>query len=161
MLLVVRKFKSILQSVFLVIVCTFYCNEVHSKDIIMIKNNGGGIVNDYFKKTKQYKKNKVSIQFHGYCNSACTIFLSLNKNRIFYHTNASFGFHKPYGGSENSDQIAQDRMMKLYPGWVRKWLKSQGGLKKQMIYLDRETISRHMKRCPSSRTDPVTAFRPL
>ena len=96
-------------------------------------NSGGGVV-AYAMQAASYRRNNVRVQVTGRCDSACTLYLSLPRNRICVGQGAFFRFHAPSGTADVSE--AQRFMMRKYPGWVRQWIAARGGLSNRLITMD-------------------------
>lgn len=118
-----------------------------------IYDNPGGKVVDFVLQKERYKKKGVFIEFHGSCESACTIFLSLPKDRMCVGPHARFGFHKPFFEGYNDPikvRKAEQYLRKQYPWWVNRWLKQNGGLKKNIVYIPNSIVRKHIKECSSN-----------
>lgn len=82
----------------------------------------------------------------GPCNSACTLFLS--RPDICVTPRASFGFHTiriPATGQELLGYSAI--LMKAYPPKIKKWLKSEGGLKYIFTNLTGKEVQELLPHC--------------
>jgi hypothetical protein len=114
---------------------------------VTISNNRGGYVVDYAVQMEQWKKSGTRLRFAGRCDSACTVYLALPTSRTCIARGASFSFHAPSGSSASAARYAGIYMMKTYPGWVRSWVKSRGGLTRRLVTMNYEYASRFMRPC--------------
>lgn len=118
---------------------------VHST--VSISNNSGGNVAAFAIETASYRSAGTMVKFDGRCDSACTLFLSLPTSQTCVSHGAFFRFHSPTAGSARSERIAQNFMMRKYPGWVRSWIASHNGLSRELITMDYSFASQHMHSC--------------
>lgn len=116
-----------------------------------IRNDSGGYLIDYVLRVKKLERASGKVRFAGRCDSACTMFLTMNGSRACIMPGASFGFHLPYGVSARSNQIAASYMMKSYPGWVRNWIYSNGGLSSGIKRMNFAYASRFIRACETTR----------
>jgi hypothetical protein len=93
------------------------------------------------------KQSGKPVQFAGSCLSACTIYLALPPSQTCISPGASFGFHAPYGSTPSGNRMARMYMLKTYPGWVRSWISSRGGLSSRVITMNYAYASKFMKPC--------------
>ncbi len=119
-----------------------------------ISNDRGGPVIKYALRVLKMKRAGTHVAITGRCASACTLHLSLPKNRMCISRGASFAFHLPYGASRNGNRTAASYLMRSYPQWVRRWIASQGGLSSRMMTMRFAHASRFIATC-----NPVTASR--
>jgi hypothetical protein len=117
---------------------------------IYISEDYGGYVVDYHHRKVEWKRSNTRVEFHGNCESACTIYLGLPKKRLCMTENARFGFHKPFIEGEHDPNILKQSeryLLSQYPKWVQKWIKLVGGLKQHIVYMPNSIIEKHIKRC--------------
>lgn len=114
---------------------------------VTIRGDRGGQIIDYAIKAKRIERSGQKVRFAGRCASACTLYLMLPARQTCVTRNASFGFHMPYGRSARSNKVAANYMMRSYPGWVRNWIRSNGGLSRRMKTMDHEYASRYLPSC--------------
>jgi hypothetical protein len=112
-----------------------------------IGSDRGGYVVQYAVRMLKLKQSGKPIQFAGSCQSACTIYLALPRSQTCISPGASFGFHAPYGSSPSGNRMARMYMLKSYPGWVRSWISSRGGLSSRVITMNYAYASKFMKPC--------------
>ena len=110
---------------------------------------------DYAIKAKKLESAGREVKFAGKCKSACTLLMSLPKNKTCVTKSASFGFHLPYGSSRENNLIAANYMMRKYPGWVRSWIRANGGLTSGIKRMSYSYASQYMKTCD---TEPKNTF---
>ena len=114
---------------------------------VTISNNRGGYVVDYAVRMEQWRKSGTRVRFAGRCDSACTLYLALPTTHTCIARGASFSFHSPRGSSASASRYAQIYMIKTYPGWVRSWIGSRGGLSRRLVTMNYEYASRFMRTC--------------
>ena len=100
----------------------------HSPQAVSLGSDRGGMVINYGLRMLRWRKNGTKVSFSGSCQSACTLYLGLASSQTCISPGASFGFHSPFGASSRGNRMAQAFMMRNYPGWVKSWIRSQGGL---------------------------------
>lgn len=117
---------------------------------VAIGSDRGGAVIQYGLRMLRWRQNRTRIRFSGACQSACTLYLGLAPSQVCISPGASFSFHAPHGSSRRGNQGAQAYMMRNYPGWVRSWIRSQGGLSGRMKTMSYGYASRFINPCGSS-----------
>lgn len=117
---------------------------------VSIGSDAGGVVINYGLRMLRWRQSGTKVRFSGSCRSACTIYLGLAPSQTCISPGASFGFHSPYGASGRGNQVAQAFMMRNYPGWVRSWIRGQGGLSGSIKTMGYGYASRFIKPCGSS-----------
>lgn len=149
-----RTFLSVLLGAAMLASCTTTTQASKSYSrTFQIHRDYGGYVLDYEIKKEEYKRTNVYIEFMGNCESACTMYLGLPKDRICVGPNAKFGFHRPYVEGRNDpiqDKKAEAWLIKRYPKWVRKWIKSTGGLKKDIVYIPDSIVRENVRACDTT-----------
>jgi hypothetical protein len=118
-----------------------------SQNYQRIGSDRGGYVVQYALRMLKLKQSGKPVQFAGSCQSACTIYLALPRSQTCIAPGSSFGFHAPYGSSSSGNRMARAYMLKSYPGWVRSWISSRGGLSSRVITMDYAYASKFMKPC--------------
>ncbi|EKF59951.1 hypothetical protein QWE_07631 [Agrobacterium albertimagni AOL15] len=113
----------------------------------VIRYDRGGYVIDYAIDMLKMEKSRRLVKFAGRCDSACTIYLGLNKAQTCITTAAKFGFHLPFGSDRRGNQVAANFMMKKYPKWVHKWLEANGGLSSKLKVMPYSYASQYIKPC--------------
>lgn len=122
-------------------------NDLSSR--VSIGSDRGGYVINYGLRMLRWRRNGTQVRFSGSCQSACTMYLGLAASQTCISPGASFSFHLPYGSSKRGNRLARDFMMRNYPGWVRSWIRSQGGLNSRMKTMGYGYASRFIKPCGS------------
>jgi hypothetical protein len=121
-----------------------------SPSTVSIGSDRGGYVANYGLRMLRWRQNGTKIRFSGRCQSACTIYLGLAPSQVCISPGASFSFHSPFGASARGNRVARMFMKRNYPGWVRSWINSQGGLSGSMKTMSYAHASRFIKPCGSA-----------
>ena len=95
----------------------------------IVGNDRGGYVVEYFVRARKIEAQGKRFVFNSKCRSACTLYLVAKRKCI--KPGASFVFHAAWGSKDNKQ--VTDWMYGQYPGWVRSWINSQGGLSGRLI----------------------------
>lgn len=106
---------------------------------LVINVDFGGSVLDYLSNINVLETFNTKVEIRRICASACTMYLSF-KN-VCAHPYAIFAFHKPYSIGKNKDtregrialEIVTNEYLKKLPEYVHKYIKSRGGLKKEVF----------------------------
>ena len=114
---------------------------------LSIAGDRGGYVMTYALRMLKLKQSGKQVQFRGSCDSACTLYLALPSSRVCVTPQASFNFHLPYGASGSGNRIAASYMLGQYPGWVRSWISSRGGLSHNLISMKYAQASKFLPTC--------------
>jgi hypothetical protein len=117
---------------------------------VSIGSDPGGVVIQYGLRMLRWRSNGTRVRFTGACRSACTLYLGLASGQTCISPGASFGFHSPFGATGRGNAIAQSFMMRNYPGWVRSWIRNQGGLSSSIKTMSYGYASRFIRPCGSS-----------
>lgn len=131
---------------FILFTLYLYLSGIQTVQAITIYNDYGGYVYKYWKKATTTQE----VRFDGYCASACTLYLIVENKCATKR--ARFGFHLAYSQKKNSQYMelshpVSQMMFEQYPDWVQKWIKANGGLKRQVIVMPNSYIMKHMKAC--------------
>ena len=113
----------------------------------VVRNNPGGNVARFAIKAQQLRKQGTIVRFSGRCDSACTLYLGLPRSQMYITRGASFRFHAPYTRSGKTAQAAHRFMHASYPGWVRSWIASKGGMTRRLITMDYAYASNFLRQC--------------
>lgn len=105
-----------------------------------ISDDAGGLITTYVQKFNGVRDSGERIVVDGRCLSACTLVLALvPRDRICVTPNAVFGFHSAwsYGaqGGETLNREATQTLWNMYPERIRQWIRANGGLHQNLIYL--------------------------
>jgi len=114
---------------------------------LSISGDHGGYVIEYALRMLKLKQSGRQVEFHGSCDSACTLYLALPRNQVCVDSQSSFTFHLPYGATGSGNKIAADYMLKAYPTWVKSWINSKGGLSSRSISMDYVQASKFLATC--------------
>lgn len=117
---------------------------------ILVASGSGGSVVEFARRVSTARQVGQGVAFIGRCDSACTLFLSMPSSRVCIVPGASFTFHRPYGASEDFNAWAANYLLDSYPGWVRRWIISQGGLTDRSLRMDYVYASRFIPDCSSA-----------
>lgn len=129
-----------------------------NKQVYTIRGDSGGVILRYALRVKKMEKRGSFVRFAGRCDSACTLFLGMPKNKVCLTRGAYFRFHRPYGSTAKNNAIAARFMMRNYPGWVRSWINRNGGLTGRLKTMDYGYASQYLPKC--NETEPKrTPFR--
>lgn len=112
-----------------------------------MKNDSGGYVATYAIKVAQLARGDRHVRIAGRCDSACTMYLSLPRDKICLEPGAYFRFHRPSARSERTVQAATRLLMRNYPSWVRQWIAENGGLTATLKTMDFEYASGFLPVC--------------
>lgn len=112
-----------------------------------VRHDNGGRIIDYAIRMKRMEAERRPVRFDGICDSACTLFLALPASNTCVTPRARFGFHLPYGSSQRGNDVAANFLLSSYPGWVRSWLRANGGLTNQLKVMPYEYARRHLGDC--------------
>ena len=119
-----------------------------SRKTITISGDRGGELIRYARKVKISADRGDLVRIGGLCDSACTLYLALPRRQLCLLPGAAFRFHHPYGSSKRNNQVAARYMMRSYPGWVRSWLRSNGGLSGRLKLMNHAHAAKYIKKCP-------------
>ncbi len=116
-------------------------------NLLHVRYDLGGKVIEYLRDVSRLRMTKTQVAITGRCDSACTLLLSLPPELVCISGNATFGFHKAYGGSAEMNDWATDLMWKSYPVWVQDWIASNGGMQKGITRMSFNRAATHMREC--------------
>lgn len=138
-------------------------STVHA-DMLVIKNNPGGVIVSFLNDVKVARDNKVKVFIQGYCNSACTLYLSLPREQLCINEGVEFGFHQasvdlflleelyqrfPFF-KDMEDLMAESmtmKMLSMYPDWVSSWIDESGGMAEDLKVMPYSYASRFVQTC--------------
>jgi hypothetical protein len=120
------------------------------QNYVRIAGDRGGYVVQYALRMLKLQQSGKLVQFAGRCDSACTIYLALPRSQTCISPGASFRFHAPYGAGSRGNHFARMYMLNSYPGWVRSWINSKGGLSSRLITMDYAYASKFMRTCATT-----------
>ncbi|MGC4025511.1 MAG: hypothetical protein QM744_10370 [Mesorhizobium sp.] len=116
----------------------------------VVKNDSGGYVVAYAMRVAKLKQDKKTLRFAGRCDSACTMYLGLPRNKVCVEPGAYFRFHRPMARSSATVAAATDFLMRSYPGWVRQWIAANGGLTSSLKTMNYSYASKFLPTCDVS-----------
>ncbi len=91
----------------------------HAQSVRTIRNDAGGVVNDYIIRANLAVLRGDRLRIDGWCASACTAYLG-NPNTCVTPS-ARFGFHGPSGGSPAENRRAAQTLARHLPAVLRDW----------------------------------------
>jgi hypothetical protein len=105
-----------------------------------IVNDSGGRIGTYVERFTDLRNSGERMVVDGQCLSACTLVLALvPRDHICVTPNATFGFHaawSPNNAGEAAVNLEATRLLwNMYPQRIRSWIRRNGGLGQNMIYL--------------------------
>ena len=100
---------------------------------VSISANRGGELYAYARNVSLARQQGRTVAISNYCQSACTLYLSLPPEQLCISVGTQFSFHRAYGASRSANEIGSQYMMSKYPYWVRNWINSHGGLSNRLI----------------------------
>jgi len=140
-----------------------------ANDRYIIRDDGGGRVDEFREAIDYFKQNKIGLKVGGYCASACTLVLDKQaKLDVCVTPNASMLIHSPYAmiNTPNGPQpvflvltaVTADKMLKefldIYPDWLIAYLKdkripsvAKGDAPNEMVEVNFFTLSQYMPVC--------------
>ena len=113
----------------------------------VVKNDSGGYVVAYAMRVARLKQDKKALRFAGRCDSACTMYLGLPRNKVCVEPGAYFRFHRPMARSSATVAAATEFLMRSYPGWVRQWIAANGGLTSSLKTMNYNYASKFLPTC--------------
>jgi hypothetical protein len=134
-------------STFVVAVFTADAALAGSRTILVSGDSGGSVV-DYAMRAASYQAGGGRMQFSGRCDSACTLYLSLPAKSVCVGSGAYFRFHLPQSAAGAGQ--ATRFMMRQYPGWVRHWIATNGGLSSRLITMKASYARHFLPTCPET-----------
>jgi hypothetical protein len=147
--------KSIVKPALVTISAVFLAaaGSPSSAAIVRIGNDPGGQIGVYWSRYMALRDSKDRVMIDGKCASACTLVLGLvPARRICVTKNARFGFHAAWQpgflGFHVINAPATRLLMSIYPVPIRRWIASNGGLGRRMIYLYGRDVIGLYRECP-------------
>ena len=113
----------------------------------IVSNDAGGYLANYVDRVQNLRSCRQRVTFAGRCDSSCTLLLSLPSSQLCITPGAASGFHAPSAPTESGARAAQAYLMSKYPGWVRNWIASQGGLTSTVVTMDYAYPARFIRTC--------------
>lgn len=118
---------------------------------LTISGDRGGHVIHYALQAKRLERSGRQVRFAGRCDSACTLYLGMPRSQTCITPDATFGFHLPYGASAKNIRVAQNYMIRSYPGWVRRWISARGGLSNSIKTMTYSYARQYLPSCADAR----------
>ncbi len=117
------------------------------RKVVTIRSDHGGMIVRYALAKKKIEREKGLVRFLGRCDSACTLYLGLSSRQVCVGPHSAFGFHLPYGVARREAAVARNYMLKSYPGWVRSWIRKNGGLTSSLKTMPYSYARRFIPEC--------------
>lgn len=119
---------------------------------VRILASPGGQVGPFLDLFEQVRDSGERVVIDGPCLSACTLVLSLVPNeRICVTRRAVLGFHAARSvdrrGRMYAEPEASELVLQAYPGPVRSWISSRGGLSSRLLLLRGRELAAIYPRC--------------
>ena len=119
---------------------------------IRIVDDGGGNIGTYYSRFTALRQAGEQVVIDGNCLSACTLVVGIvPPDRICVTRNASLGFHAAYRPGARGEKVvnipATRTLMSLYPPRIRHWIRHNGGLTSQMLYLSGRDLTGMFRHC--------------
>jgi hypothetical protein len=124
-----------------------YSKDKPPSNLILISNNSGGNIAEFALRMSAIARSSAQVSFAGRCDSACTMYLGLPEHKICIAPGAYFRFHMPQARSAQTTNLAKRFLYRKYPGWVRSWIASRGGLSTSLITMDYSYARRFIRPC--------------
>jgi hypothetical protein len=118
-----------------------FAAPLHAETVDVYDDHGGSVV-AYNQRWAGLAQRGVSVRIVGPCQSACTVLLGhIPRSRICVTPDASFGFHLA------KRQLGTDIMRSAYPADIKGWIRKNGGLTTEFIWLRAPDIFHYFRRC--------------
>jgi hypothetical protein len=119
---------------------------------VRVSNDLGGQIGPYLERLMALRDSGEPIVIDGNCLSACTLVLGvLPPERICVTPRARLGFHAAWHtgdfGRPVVGRAGTQLLMEIYPAPVKAWIRKQGGLSPQMIYLSGRELTSMYRAC--------------
>lgn len=114
---------------------------VERAGVIVLKNDPGGGVDDHVKWYGRIGSAHMPVRIEGWCNSSCTFVLKLPAEQICMTPGSVLGFHQAFDQKtgKNMPELTALLVRTQYPKPVRDWIKKNGPLKSEPIYMKAAT----------------------
>ena len=145
------KRLSSISAALILAAASFWATPAFSKlgKSVSISGNSGGRIVHYALRVAQYRSSNTLVRFAGRCDSACTLYLGLPGHQTCIAKGAFFRFHAPSARNPRAQRAAQSYLMQKYPGWVRSYISSRGGLGRKLVTMDYRYASQFIRSCTS------------
>jgi hypothetical protein len=122
-----------------------FCGAPPSQGAVIIKNDRGGDVLEYYAKYQSLQSRGERVVIDGDCLSACTLVLGLiAKEQRCFTRRARFGFHAAwdeFGKTQVRNPIGTAIFLSAYPAEILRWLDKHGGLTSKVLYLEGDELA--------------------
>jgi len=111
-------------------------------ETIEISDDKGGFVYFYQQKWEKLAAQKDTVRIAGICASACTLLTGyFPRKDICVMPNAALGFHA------GTFPFVTNTLLRIYPDDIRKWIDAHGGLRFEIIWMQRPEIYKFFHKC--------------
>jgi hypothetical protein len=115
--------------------------------IVLGTYDPGGAINTYIMWYERIKESGYTIEVDGACISACTIVFTLPKEQVCLRENAKFGFHLASSAGVPDKALTDQLIQVIYPPVVKDWIKRNGPLVQEPIYMYPDDLKGYFKMC--------------
>ena len=125
-------------------------NAVRSQAAVVIKNDRGGDVLEYYAKYQALRSRGERVVVDGDCLSACTLVLSLPGDQRCFTRRARLGFHAAWdeaGTGTVPNPVGTAIFMSAYPPEILRWITRRGGLTTKVLYLEGKELAAMYRPC--------------
>ena len=108
---------------------------------VRIEASPGGEIGNFLAFFELLRESGQRVVIDGPCYSACTLALTvIPRDRLCVTPRAVLGFHAPMIIDREEEQVYRDpavthAVAEVYPARIRRWIRRNGGLTEQPIYL--------------------------
>ena len=128
-----------------------FCGAQPSQSEVIIKNDRGGDVLEYYAKYQALQSRGERVVIDGDCLSACTLVLGLiAKEQRCFTRRARLGFHAAWdesGKTQVRNAIGTAIFLSTYPAEIQQWLGKHGGLTSKVLYLEGKELAAMYPSC--------------
>ncbi len=122
-----------------------YHPSLYAQSYIVISDDVGGRIGTYVEAFSAVRASGQKVVIDGVCLSACTLVLGIiPRHRICARPHSRLGFHAAWhpgpDGRPVTSEAGTQALWDVYPAYLRKWILSQGGLSRKMIYAHGKTL---------------------
>jgi len=121
-----------------------FTNAERSQAAVVIKNDRGGDVLEYYAKYQALRSRGERVVVDGDCLSACTLVLSLPNDQRCFTRRARLGFHAAWdeaGAGTVQNPVGTAIFMFAYPPEILRWIGRHGGLTAKVLYLEGKELA--------------------
>jgi hypothetical protein len=121
------------------------CSVTSASATMRIAEDRGGPIDQYMKAFATVRSTGERVIVDGNCFSACTLVLGLiPHDHVCATPRARFGFHAAWmrnmDGNPVTSAMGTQKLWRIYPVSVRRWISQHGGLSDEMIYMEGHSL---------------------